>query len=143
MSVDITLVYAIIVFMVAVGYLKRALFHPVSELLDQRRDRLAGDAAATTKAQQDRDARNQDYESRIVAAKKAAWDRREAIRKEAATARAAALAAARDAGDREIAAARAQIKQDAEVARTALAQDAQMLGRQIADRILGRRAEAR
>lgn len=142
MSVDITLLYAVVVFLVAASYLKRALFEPVGKLLDERRGRLQGDAKAKATAEQDREARLADYEARIIAAKKAAWDRREAIRQEAARARAAAIAAARQAGDQEIAKAREQLQADAAVARTTLEKDSPALGRLMVDRILGRRVEA-
>lgn len=141
MSVDVTLIYSFVVVLVSAIFLHRALFAPVGRVLDERAARAREDALARTQALEAVDQKLKDYQARIFAAKKQAFERREAIRRDGTGAKAEMVSRARDEAERVVAAGRAEVDAAAGTARTELRSEIERLAAQMATRILGRPVE--
>lgn len=138
MSLDVTFVYTFLVVLVAALYLRSALFQPVSRLLDERAGKLKADADARKEALASREAKILEYNGRLQAARRAAYEAREAARKSSLEARSEILASARAGAEKEAERGRREIAEAAARVRERLSQESQGLAVAIAARILGR-----
>ena len=118
--------------------LKRLLFDPVLQVLDERKARTFGaeqEAAAATAAAEVSAA---DYERRMRAARAAVFAEGEVARAATQEEERRVISAAREQASAELAQLRDNLRLQAEAARPALAADARDLGARMADRVMGR-----
>jgi F-type H+-transporting ATPase subunit b len=139
-DVDGTLLIQGGLFLVMVVALDGLLFKPWLAVQERRRESTRGALETAERLQAEAQARAEEYERRLRAAREQAQDVRSAARKEGQAEQAGRLAAARDAARHDIEAARAKTAGEAERARSALAGRVDELAREIVAKILGRAA---
>ena len=138
MSLDVTFVYTFLVVVVAALFLRKALFEPVGKLLDERAARLKGDTEERARALRDREARILDYQGRLQAARRTAYEARESSRRMSMEARGEILAGARVQAEKATERGRGEVAEASGSARQMLASESGALARDIAARVLGR-----
>jgi F-type H+-transporting ATPase subunit b len=122
-------------------YLKRVLFQPMEQVMEERRRRTEGALAGSEDAVRTAEERLHEYEHKLNAARAAIYEETEATRKQMADQQSAALAEARTAASGRVAEARAVIAAEAAEARTSLAAEAERIAARMADRILTGRVQ--
>jgi F-type H+-transporting ATPase subunit b len=126
----------IIIFVFLVIAYRVLLYRPLMRTLDERRERTLGAVEKAKGAIAAADAKSQEYEAKLRAARAEIFHRRELRLKEWNTQREAALAAARQAAQERIAAARAAIDADAAEARHHIESSVDQLAAQIMKAVL-------
>jgi F-type H+-transporting ATPase subunit b len=139
-SLDWSIIPAIIIFLLLIFALNCLLFKPLQKIQAERESRtsgLMGEARARMSHQLDL---MNEYQATIKNARMESYRRQEQLRNEAMKKRAEVLAKARTAGEQMIQDSRTSILSQVEAAKKQLDQEAQELARSITSAILGRSA---
>jgi F-type H+-transporting ATPase subunit b len=139
-SLDFSIVPAIIIFLVLIVILDRLLFKPLQRIMAERESRTTGlmnEAQAKMKNQLDLFGK---YQATIKAARMDAYRHQEQIRNGGNAGRAEILAKARTSAEQMVRDSRASILAQAETAKAQLEREAQELARGITTTMLGRSA---
>ncbi len=135
---DISLVWVIVGVLVLAFGLDRVLFRPVLRVIRERETavtsamHLANDAASKAKAATD------EFDASVAAARADLYKQMDERRRVAEQYRSELMAITRAETDASLAAAREQLNEESARAREQLEQDADALGREIAQKVLGR-----
>jgi len=139
-SLDSSIIPAIIIFLVLIIVLNWLLFRPLQRIQAERESRTTGlMSEAQAKMDHQLDLFNE-YQATIKNARLEAYRRQEQLRNDAMKKRAEVLGNARTAGERMIQDSRASILSQVESAKRQLDREAQELARGITSSILGRSA---
>lgn len=138
-SIDFSLVFQIILFLILWSILRRVLFGPVERLMAERERRTEGaHAEARSMVEEGRELQAQ-YDAAIARA----WAEGEAlkngIREEALKARNVILSQGREAATRKIQGIREEVRTEMEAARRVASANADALAQQMAEKVLGRK----
>lgn len=117
-------------------YLKKVLFQPMEQVLEERRRRTEGALAGSEDAIRAAEEKLHEYEHKLNAARAAIYEETETARKQMASQQAAALADARAAASTRVAEARAAIAAEAAEARASLSSEAERIASRMADQVL-------
>lgn len=137
-SLDASIIPAIIIFLLLIVALNQLLFKPLQKIQAERENRTSG---LMSQAQANMDHQLgllSEYQATIKNARMEAYRRQEQIRSEAMQKRAEVLAKAKAAGEQMIRDSRASILSQVESAKQQLDLEAQELARGIASTLLGR-----
>lgn len=137
-TLDWTLAVAVVVFLLTVWFLNRLLFSPLSEIMEERRERSEGKRAAAAEKGRYRDALLAECLERIQAEKKQGIETAEHLRRESQNLRTEALSRARDQASAKLLEAKAEFQKAAAEAEDTLKKDADELSNVIAARILSK-----
>jgi F-type H+-transporting ATPase subunit b len=141
-SLDASIIPAILIFLILVIVLNRLLFKPLQRVQAERESRTTGlMKEAQAKMNHQLDLLNE-YQATIKAARMEAYRQQDQLRTEAMKKRVDTLAKARTAGEQMIQNSRVSILSEVEAAKRQLDREAQELARGIASTILGRSAAA-
>jgi F-type H+-transporting ATPase subunit b len=139
-SLDASVIWAIIIFLLLIVALNQFLFKPLQKVLAERESRTSGLVSeAQAKMSHQMDLFNK-YQATIKNARMEAYRQQEQVRSEALKKRAEVLASARTAGEQMIQNSRASILSQVEAAKGQLDLEAKELAQGIASTILGRSA---
>ena len=139
-SLDSSIIPAIIIFLALIVVLNRLLFKPLQTIQAERESRTTGlISEARSKMSHQLDLFNE-YQATIKNARLEAYRKQEQLRNEAMKKRAEVLGNARTAGEQMIQDSRASILSQVDSAKRQLEREAQELARGIASNILGRPA---
>ena len=139
-TLDGSLIWAIVIFLVVLAALDRILFRPLSQVQEERKKRTSGlMAQVRTELDYHLELFNQ-YQAKIKHCRTEAYRQQEKIRADALQKRAEALARARAYGERLIEESRASIRDQVEAAKARLEDEAGEMASGIAARILRRPA---
>jgi F-type H+-transporting ATPase subunit b len=139
-SLDASIIPAIIIFLLLIAALNQLLFKPLQKVQAERESRTSGMMGeAQSRMRHHLDLFNE-YEATIRNARMEAYRQQEQLRSDAMQKRAEVLAMARSAGEQTIKDSRASILTQVEMAKRQLDLDAQDLARGIASTILRRPA---
>ncbi len=139
-SLDASVVWAIIIFLLLIVALNQLLFKPLQKVLAERESRTSG-LMREAQAKMDRQLGLLNaYQATIKNARMESYRQQEKIRGEALKKRAEVLANARTAGEQMIQESRTSILSQVEAAKRQLDTEARELARGIASAILGRSA---
>lgn len=137
-SIDASIIPAIIIFLVLIVCLNRLLFQPLQRVQAERESRTTGLMnEARSKADHHLSLFNE-YQATLKNARLEAYRRQDEVRGEAHRKRAELLSNAKTAGEQMIRESRAAILKDVEAARRQLEKEARDMARGIASNILGR-----
>lgn len=137
-SVDVTFAIQIASFLVLWAVLKRLLFEPMLDVLDQRDERTRGSLAAASHMHADVEAMRGEYDARVAAAREKSSAELEDSRKLTAAEERTILGAARDQAAGRMASARADISREIEAARKVLAGESMTLAGRLIEKVVGR-----
>lgn len=135
---DISLVWVIVAVLVLAFGLDRVLFRPLLRVIRERETAvksamdLAQDAASKAKAATD------EFDASVAAARSDLYKQMDERRRAAEQYRSELMARTRAETDASLAAAREQLNEESAKARVQLEKDAEVLGREIAQKVLGR-----
>jgi F-type H+-transporting ATPase subunit b len=132
-----------IIFLVLVFAYRYILYGPLVKMLAERRARTIGALEAAHAAIAAADAKSQEYEAKLRAARAEIFHQREQRVQQWAAQKDAALASARLAAQERVAQARAGIEAEAEAARRQIENSAGQLAAQVLQAVLPARLEAR
>ncbi len=139
-SLDGSLIPAIIIFLGLILALNRILFTPLAGVLAEREKRTLGTmAAAQEKLNYQLDLFNK-YQASIRNARMEGYRRQDQLRAEALKKRAELLAQARKSAEQAIGESREAIQSQVEIAKQTLSLDAEQIARTITSSVLGRSA---
>jgi F-type H+-transporting ATPase subunit b len=139
-SLDSSLIPAIIIFLGLILALNGILFRPLARVLAERETRTSGMmAAAQEKLNYQSDLFNR-YQASIKNARMEGYRRQDQVRTEAMKKRAELLAQARKSAEQAIGESREAIRSQVETAKQTLALDAEEIARTITSNVLGRSA---
>jgi F-type H+-transporting ATPase subunit b len=139
-SLDWSLVPAIVIFLVLIAVLNRLLFRPLQKVQAERENRTTGLMQEAQAKMDHQFGLLSDYQATIKNARMEAYRRQEQVRADAMKQRAGVLTKAKSAGEKMIQDSRASILTQVEAAKRQLDVEAQDLARGIASTILGRSA---
>lgn len=135
---DISVLWVILAVLVLAFALDRVLFKPLLRVMREREDAvqsamtLAHDAAAKAKAATD------EFDASVTAARADLYRQMDERRRAAEEYRGELVAKTREETNASLASARAQLNEESARARVQLEKDAEALGREIAQKVLGR-----
>ena len=138
-SVDVTFAIQIISFLILWAVLKRLLFEPMLDVLDEREARTKGSLEAATHMHSDVEGMRAEYDARMSAAREKSFAELEESRKLTIAEERTILGAARDQAAGRLASARVEISKEIDAARTVLAGEASALAGQLIEKVVGRR----
>lgn len=138
LTLDWTLLATGIVFLLTLWALNRLLFHPLLQVLDERRVRSVETQKQAADSLRSREALLGQYESRIREQRQQGYQLAEAVRREASGARLERLSRARDETERLLADARARVQEEVSAAKTELRHGAEQIAEIVVARILER-----
>lgn len=138
-SVDVTFAIQIVSFLILWAVLRRLLFEPMLDVLDERDARTKGSLDAATHMHADVEAMRAEYDARVSAARDKSFAELEESRKLTTAEERTVLGAARDQAAGRLANARVEISKEIEAARKVLAGDATALAGQLIEKVVGRR----
>ncbi len=139
-SLDGSIVPAIIIFLLLIVALNQLLFKPLQKIQAERESRTSGlMSEAQARMGHQLDLMNE-YQATLKTARMEAYRQQDQLRNEAMKKRAEVLAKARTAGEQMIQDSRVSILTEVEAAKRQLNQEAQELARGITSAILGRSA---
>lgn len=139
-SLDSSIVWAIVIFLLLIAALNQLLFKPLQKVLAERESRTSGLMNEAQAKMSHRTGLLNEYQATVKNARMEAYRQQEQLRGEALKKRAEVLASARTAGEQMIQDSRASILSQVEAAKRQLDQEARELARGIASTILGRSA---
>jgi F-type H+-transporting ATPase subunit b len=126
------------IFLVTMAVLWTLVFKPYLAVQEERGRRIDGARRDATTMQERAQGMMNDYEARLLEAKRHGADERRKLRGEGEAYEREVLARAREVGQKALGEAMATANAQRDAARTRLLADAQTIGRQIASRVLGR-----
>jgi F-type H+-transporting ATPase subunit b len=139
-SLDASIIPAIVLFLLLIFILNRLLFKPLQKIQAERESRTSG-LMNEAQAKMDRQlGLLKEYQATIKNARMQTYHQQEQVRTEAMQKRAEVLAKAKAAGEQMIRDSRASILSQVELAKQQLDLEAQELARGIASTLLGRTA---
>ncbi len=139
-SLDASVIPAIIIFLLLIVTLNQLLFKPLQRVQAEREKRTTGLLREARSKMDHQLELFKEYEATVKNARMEAYRRQEQLRSEAMKKRAEVLAGARTAGEKMIQDSRASILSQVETAKRQLEMEAKELARGIASTILGRSA---
>ena len=137
---DSSIVLQIVTFIVLWAILKRLLFDPFAQVLEQREGRTTGAHAAASRTLQDVSHAREQHEQAIQAARAEIAQRTEAARKEAHEERERVVAAARNESAASMVRQRAALTQQVDSARRTLLAEAEGIAAEMMQSVVGRKA---
>lgn len=137
-SLDGTFAIQIVSFLILWVVLKRLLFDPMLDVLDERQKRTVGSHEAASHMHADVAAMRADYERHTRAAREKSLADLEESRKLTAAEERTVLGAARDQAAARIALARTDIGRQVDAARSTLRSEGAALAAQLAEKVVGR-----
>lgn len=139
-SLDASIIPAIIIFLVLIAVLNRLLFKPLQKVQAERESRTTGLMRETQSKMDHQWSLFNEYQATIKNTRMEAYRRQESVRADAMKRRADVLAKAKTAAEQLIQDSRASILSQVETAKRQLDSEAQELARGIASTVLGRSA---
>jgi F-type H+-transporting ATPase subunit b len=139
-SLDASIIPAIIIFLVLIAVLNRLLFKPLQKVQAERESRTTGLMHETQSKMDHQLGLLNEYQATIKNARMEAYRRQELLRADAMKQRADVLAKAKTAAEQLIQDSRSSIVSQVETAKRQLDSEARELARGIASTILGRSA---
>ena len=136
---DLSVLWVILIVLLTTVLLDRLLFRPLFRVMAAREEITASARAVADKASGEASAAVAEFEAKMTAARTALYREMDHTRRDAQTQRSELLAATRREGQEGLARAAEQLAADAVAARERLSADADVLGREIAERVLGRK----
>ncbi len=137
-NIDITVIPAIIIFLVLIAALNHLLFKPLMKVQAERESRTAGLVSQAQENLKHHLSLFSEYQVSIKNARMEGYRRQELLRAEALKKRAELLAKSRTAAEELIQDSRDSIRLQVETAKQQLSLDAQEMARRITSTILGR-----
>ena len=137
-SLDLSLVYQIVLFLVLWFVLSKVLFRPYLKLLDERESKTAGALHDTADLEREGARLKAQYEERIAQAQAAGGAAKEAILQEARQRREQVLSQARQEATSMLELVRQEVESQMGKERQLAAAEAATVARQMASKILGR-----
>jgi F-type H+-transporting ATPase subunit b len=138
-SVDVTFAIQIVSFLILWAVLRRLLFDPMLDVLDQRNERTRGSLEAASHMRADVEAMRAEYDARVAAAREKSLADLEESRKLTTAEERTVLGAARDQAAGRLASARVEISKEIDAARGVLEGEAAALAGQLIEKVVGRR----
>lgn len=137
-SVDWTLLLQFVNFMILLLILNRLLYRPLQDVIRKRRETIAGDQARAESLQADIDAKMQQYQEQLNAAKADANAERNQLKKDAAHTEAEILSAAHAKATDQLQQIKERVDNEAKQAEKILRAETKSLADRIATKVLGR-----
>ena len=141
-TVDVTFLYIVVIFLLCTWVLKRFLFAPLSAILDGRRDRASAAARSYAESLEALSRTVAEAEEKLALARREALKVRENLRGEGASQLSKRLEEARAASEAAVNDAVKRIEAEAAASAEKLPADARSLARVLAEKILGRKLAA-
>jgi F-type H+-transporting ATPase subunit b len=141
-TVDVTFLYIVVVFLLCAWVLNRFLFAPLLTILDGRRDRASAAAKSHAESLEALARTVAQAEEKLAVARREALKVREGLRGEGAAALTKRLDEARAASETALREAATKIEADAKVSAEKLPGQTLALARELAEKILGRKLAA-
>jgi F-type H+-transporting ATPase subunit b len=138
-SLDISILYQVILFVILWLILNKVLFQPYLKLLDERERRTTGAQHDSTELEHESARLRAQYEEKIAQARSLAAAERERILQTAREEREKILGEARQEAEQTLAARRKEIATALEVERRLAAAEATTIAQEIASKVLGRK----
>jgi F-type H+-transporting ATPase subunit b len=138
-SLDISILYQVILFVVLWLILNKVLFQPYLKLLDERERRTAGAQHDSTELEHEGARLRAQYEEKVAQAQSLAAGERERLLQTARQEREKILAQARQEAERILTRRRHEIATALEAERRLAAAEAATIGAEIASKVLGRK----
>ena len=138
-SVDLSLVVQIVLFLILWSILRRVLFGPVGRLMAERERRTEGAHAEALALSDEGKALQEQYDAAIAKARAEGEAIKGEIREEAARARNVILSQGRDAATQKIQAIREEVGKEMDAARAVASTNAEALAQEMAEKVLGRK----
>ena len=138
-SLDISILYQVILFVILWLILNKVLFQPYLKLLDERERRTTGAQHDSTELEHEGARLRAQYEEKIAQAQSLAAGERERILQTARQEREKILAQARQEAEQTLARRRQEIAAAVEAERRLAAAEAAIIGAEIASKVLGRK----
>ena len=138
-SVDLSLVVQIVLFLILWSILRRVLFGPVGRLMAERERRTEGAHAEARALSDEGTALQEQYDAAIARARAEGEAIKGEIREEAARARNVILSQGRDAATQKIQEIREEVRKEMDAARAVASTNAEALAQEMAEKVLGRK----
>ena len=138
-SLDISILYQVILFVILWLILKKVLFQPYLKLLDERERQTTGAQHDSTELEHEGARLRAQYEEKIAQAQSLAAGERERVLQTARQEREKILAQARQEAEQTLARRRQEIAAAVEAERRLAAAEAAIIGAEIASKVLGRK----
>lgn len=138
-SLDISILYQVILFVILWLILNKVLFQPYLKLLDERERRTTGAQHDSTELEHEGARLRAQYEEKIAQAQSLAAGERERVLQTARQEREKILAQARQEAEQTLARRRQEIAAAVEAERRLAAAEAAIIGAEIASKVLGRK----
>lgn len=138
-SVDLSLVVQIVLFLILWSILRRVLFGPVGRLMAERERRTEGAHAEARALSNEGKALQEQYDAAIAKARAEGEAIKGEIREEAVRARNAILSQGRDAATQKIQEIREELRKEMDAARVVASSNAEALAQEMAEKVLGRK----
>ncbi|MDE0214283.1 MAG: ATP synthase F0 subunit B [Deltaproteobacteria bacterium] len=138
-SVDLSLVVQIVLFLILWSILRRVLFGPVGRLMAERERRTEGAHAEARALSDEGKALQEQYDAAIAKARAEGEAIKGEIREEAQRARNVILSQGRDAATQKIQAIREEVRREMDAARAVASSNAEALAQEMAEKVLGRK----
>jgi F-type H+-transporting ATPase subunit b len=137
-SLDQSVIYQIVIFVVLWLILSRLLFRPYLKLLEEREHKTAGALHESSDLEREGERLKLQYEEKIAQAQSAGNAAKEAIVQQARQLRERIVTEARDEASRELEAVRQEVQRQLQQERQLAAAESASLARELASKILGR-----
>lgn len=138
-SVDVSLVVQIVLFLILWSILRRVLFGPVGRLMAERERRTEGAHAEARALSDEGKALQEQYDAAIARARAEGEAIKGEIREEAVRARNVILSQGRDAATQKIQEIREEVRKEMDAARAVASTNAEALAQEMAEKVLGRK----
>lgn len=138
-SVDLSLVVQIVLFLILWSILRRVLFGPVGRLMAERERRTEGAHAEARALSDEGKALQEQYDAAIAKARAEGEAIKGEIREEAVRARNVILSQGRDAATQKIQEIREEVRKEMDAARAVASSNAEALAQEMAEKVLGRK----
>jgi F-type H+-transporting ATPase subunit b len=138
LNVDLSFFVTVIVFLVLLVALNTLVFNPILAVLDKREKLTTGSVQGAQHLLQDIDRRTSEYETKLRAARVAAYQVVETRRAEALQARADMMQRVKDETGKQVAQAKQELSTQVTTAKADLTADAERMAAAISTAILGR-----
>jgi F-type H+-transporting ATPase subunit b len=138
-SLDISILYQIVIFLMLWLILSKVLFRPYVGLLDERERQTGGARHDTGELEREGSRLRAEYEEKINQARSAATAVKDAIIQEARQEREKLLHGAREEAARKLDGVRREVQRELEKERTILAAEAAAVAQDMASKVLGRK----
>jgi F0F1-type ATP synthase membrane subunit b/b' len=136
---NLSVLWVILIVLLTTVLLDRLMFRPLFRVMAVRDENTASARAVADKAAAEAAAAAAEFEAKTTAARAEVYREMDQTRRDALARRAELLVATRREGEEGLARAGAQLAADAAAARERLSADAEEIGREIAERVLGRK----